>query len=172
MNFDTIDYLNAGNPRQREAHRILTENAVLSKLEPFSPLLVGTIPINIDIETSDLDIICYCVDRQLFTTIVRNSFGREDGFTIEDLSGSGQEAVVATFRIDSVEIELFGQNIPTHQQMGYRHMLIEHQLLTERGEAFRQEILALKRKGYKTEPAFAMVLGLQGNPYVELLTYE
>ncbi|GAB3900638.1 DUF4269 domain-containing protein [Spirosoma agri] len=172
MNFDTIDYLSEGTPRQREAYRILTEHAILTKLESFTPLLVGTIPINIDIETSDLDIICRWVDRHTFITVVRDSFSGEDGFSIRESAESGKEVVVATFRIDGVEIELFGQNVPTHQQMGYRHMLIEHKLLTERGEPFRQEILALKRMGYKTEPAFGRALGLQGNPYIELLAYE
>ncbi|CAN5526464.1 DUF4269 domain-containing protein [soil metagenome] len=172
MNFDTIEYLKEGTIRQREAYGVLTEHQVLAKLEAFSPILVGTIPINIDIETSDLDIIGYWTDMQTFTALVRDKFSSEKGFSIRESSTPDGVVVVATFRLDRFDIEIFGQNIPTRQQMGYRHMLIEHKLLSEHGEAFRQEIIALKRKGYKTEPAFGLVLGLQGNPYVELLAYE
>lgn len=172
MNFETIDYLKDGSPRQREAYRVLTENHVLEKLEPFTPLLVGTIPINIDIETSDLDIICYWTDRQVFYDAVSASFNQEQAFSIRQSSASDSNVVVATFRLDGFEFEVFGQNIPTRQQMGYRHMLIEHRLLTERGEPFRQEIINLKRQGYKTEPAFGKLLGLGPDPYLELLAYE
>lgn len=172
MNFDTIEYLQEGTQRQREAYRVLTEHQVLSKLELFAPILVGTIPINIDIDTSDLDIICHWTHNQLFTTVVIDAFGGEKGFSLRKSFVSEHEVVVANFEIGGFEIEIFGQNMPTKQQMAYRHMLIEYQLLTERGEMFRQEVIALKQKGHKTEPAFGILLGLQGNPYVELLAYE
>ena len=172
MNFDTIEYLKEGTPRQKEAYSVLTEHKVLAKLESFSPILVGTLPINIDIETSDLDIICYWTNKQAFVEAVLADFGAEEAFNFRELSTPDWDVVVANFSLDGVEIELFGQNIPTKQQMGYRHMLIEYKLLSERGEAFRQEIIALKRKGYKTEPAFGLLLGLLGNPFVELLAYE
>ncbi|MVM36621.1 DUF4269 domain-containing protein [Spirosoma sp. HMF3257] len=172
MNFSTIDYLKEGTPRQREAYWVLTEHNVLVRLEPFTPMLVGTIPINIDIDTSDLDIICYWTDRQAFIAVVLDCFGKEKAFTIRESSATGRDVVVANFWLDGFEIELFGQNIPTHQQMAYRHMLIEHKLLIERGETFRQQVIALKRAGLKTEPAFGKLLCLEGNPYVALLAYE
>lgn len=51
-------------------------------------------------------------------------------------------------------------------------MLIEYKILEQQGEEFRKEILELKERGYKTEPAFALLLGLQGNPYEALLQLE
>jgi len=48
-------------------------------------------------------------------------------------------------------------------------MLIEHKLLSTKGEKFRQDIIDLKNQGYKTEPAFAKLLGLGGDAYEELL---
>lgn len=51
-------------------------------------------------------------------------------------------------------------------------MLIEHQILLEKGESFRQEIISLKKQGIKTEPAFAQLLGLSGDPYEAILRLE
>ena len=51
-------------------------------------------------------------------------------------------------------------------------MIIEYKILELHGEVFRQEIIKLKSKGLKTEPAFAKLLGLVGNPYEELLNYK
>lgn len=82
-----------------------------------------------------------------------------------------EESVVCNFKTDDFEIEIFGQNIPPKQQNAYRHMLIEHQILQEKGEGFRLKIIELKRTGYKTEPAFAELLNLKGNPYLALLKY-
>ncbi|GAB3783062.1 DUF4269 domain-containing protein [Spirosoma horti] len=170
--FDTLDYLKAGNARQKQAYWILTHHKVMDKLDRFTPILVGTIPIDIAIDTSDLDIICCWDEKQPFYTTILDSFHQQTGFRIRDYSLAGTDCVVANFRIDTVEIEIFGQPIPTRQQMAYRHMLIEHKLLTERGEVFRQQVIDLKRQGYKTEPAFGKLLGFQSNPYEELLTYE
>jgi hypothetical protein len=172
MNFDTLEYLKKGTVQQQKAYAVLTSHGVLTKLAAFDPILVGTIPINIAIETSDLDVIGYWTDRQVFYAAVSHHFSQEAHFRIREKTMANREAVVATFNLDDFEIQIFGQNIPTRQQMGYRHMLIEHQLLSERGEVFRQEIIALKRKGYKTEPAFGLALGLQSDPYTALLAFE
>lgn len=170
--FDTLDYLKEGNARQQQAYSILTDYGVMEKLNRFTPILVGTIPINIAIDSSDLDIICYWNHKPTFYSAVTDAFSRQAGFRIRAYSLQSADCVVANFLIDNVEIEIFGQNVPTHQQMAYRHMLIEHKLLTERGEVFRQQIIALKQQGYKTEPAFGKLLGLQTDPYEALLTYE
>ena len=57
--FTTIEYLRTGNEKQRQTFEILNQNKILLNLAEFEPIIVGTIPINIDIENSDLDIICY-----------------------------------------------------------------------------------------------------------------
>jgi len=51
-------------------------------------------------------------------------------------------------------------------------MVIEYQLLVKHGSVCREKIIELKKQGFKTEPAFAFLLGLKGNPYEELLKYE
>lgn len=170
IDFENIEYLKTGNERQQSAYEILKKHRVLGLLESFDPILTGTIPIAIDIETSDLDISCCYSDKNEFIRTITRLFAIEKQFILSE--NSEFDSVVCTFWLDDFEIEIFGQNIPTKQQYAYRHMLIEHQLLEERGETFRQEILALKKQGYKTEPAFGIALGLGGNPYEELLNFE
>ncbi|NBP71016.1 MAG: DUF4269 domain-containing protein, partial [Cytophagia bacterium] len=46
---DTLDYLKTGNSKQQAVYQLLIEHAVFNKLESFSPILTGTIPINVDI---------------------------------------------------------------------------------------------------------------------------
>ena len=170
INFLDISYLKLGNERQKKAYQVLTDHEIIEKLAPYHPILVGTIPINIDIENSDLDIICEVSDKNEFIDKLNELFGSEKDFTIHE--SPKFDAIKANFIIDGFEIEIFGQNTPSTQQNAYRHMLIEHKLLLEKGEGFRQEIIDLKQQGYKTEPAFAKLLGLEGNSYKELLKLE
>lgn len=172
LDFDDIEYLQNGNEKQRKAYGILTKNQVLSKLNPFDPILVGTIPINIDIESSDLDIICSFSDKQEFHQCILEHFSKLEKFAIRENTNLDTPAIVANFYLDGFEIEVFGQTIPTRHQFAYRHMIIEHHLLNKHGEVFRQQIIELKRKGLKTEQAFAVALELPGNPYLELLKLE
>ncbi len=41
MNFDSIEYLQYGNNRQRQAYAILTDNQIFSKLKSLTPFLSG-----------------------------------------------------------------------------------------------------------------------------------
>jgi len=170
--FSNIEYLKSGNQKQQEAFEILTQNKILSKLAEFDPILVGTIPINIDIENSDLDIICHWKNKIDFTEKLNSVFSKENEFTIREAIINEKESIIANFKINDFEIEVFGQNTPTKNQNGYKHMIIEHEILQSKGENFRLEIIKLKQKGYKTEPAFAFLLGLKGDPYIELLDYK
>lgn len=172
MDFLNISYLKAGNYKQIKAFEVLTRNNILSAISEFNPILVGTIPINIDIEDSDLDVICYWQNKQDFIERLELNFRNKEQFTIREIIIDNVETVIANFITGGFEIELFGQNIPVENQNGYRHMIIEHEILKAKGEDFRLEIIKLKQNGYKTEPAFAKLLGLSGNPYLELLEYK
>lgn len=170
--FLTINYLKSGTARQQKAFEVLNEKLILQKLSDFTPVLVGTIPINIDIDSSDLDIACYWKNKNHFIEILKNHFSTVKDFQIYEREISGNEAVVANFFMDDFEIEIFGQNIPVEEQFGFRHMIIEAKILEEKGEDFRQKIIALKKSGIKTEPAFAQLLNLKGNPYQALLNFK
>jgi hypothetical protein len=170
--FDNISYLKRGTPKQRQAYEVLTQYQITDQLVDYTPILAGTIPINIDIKNSDLDIICCFANENEFEDYVQLQFGRFSEFTIKHITVNGQETVVANFMADGWEIEIFGQQVPVKQQAAYRHMLIEHHLLNYCGEEFRLKIIFLKEQGYKTEPAFAKALNLKGDPYQALLNYK
>lgn len=172
IDFSTIDYLKNGNQKQVQAFEVLTQHKILSNLAEFDPILVGTIPIDIAIENSDLDIICYWKNKANFIEKIIFFFEKEAGFTIREIFINDRDSVVANFKIENFEIEVFAQNIPTKDQNGYRHMLIENEILQSKGNDFRLEIVKLKQNGYKTEPAFAHLLGLKGDPYATLLDYK
>jgi hypothetical protein len=74
------------------------------------------------------------------------------------------------FIYNGFEFEIFGQSIPTKKQNAYLHMIIEHELM-ETYPQMKQEVLTLKKLGFKTEPAFCKILGLDGDPYEELIKY-
>lgn len=167
--FDTIDYLKYGNEKQQKAFQILSEYAIFETLATFNPILVGTIPIEIDIETSDLDIICEWSEKQHFIDFLTTRFSDFTDFKCWSREIHDQDSVIANFRIADFEIEIFGQNLHPKEQFAYKHLMIEHQILEHYGEDFKEKVIALKKKGIKTEPAFAHLLGLKGNPYMELL---
>jgi len=169
--FNTIDYLQHGNARQREAYKVLCDNNIITNLEGYTPFLAGTIPINIDVENSDLDILCHYTNSGSFIKVLQKGFSHHSGFKISQKIINGVNTVLANFYCNEFEIEVFGQPVPVNQQAGYLHMIAEHQLLIKYGEAFRQEIISLKKSGYKTEPAFAKLLGLTGDPYTAILNY-
>jgi len=149
------------------AYQVLKQIEVFTILQPYNPVLVGTVPIGIDIDGSDLDIICEAADLLQFQQVVVDGFSKYAGFS----DFFSKDAYVASFRYSGIEIEIYSKDKPTDLQNGYRHMVIEDRILNIAGEKLRQEVILLKKEGYKTEPAFGQLLGL-ANPYEELLELE
>ena len=171
MDFLTIDYLKTGTLRQQQAYEELTRLEIFEKLAVFHPTLAGTIPIDIALPNSDLDILCQYVSADSFIRVVSGRFGSQPHFEIDEDSKK-LNAVVCRFKGQYFDIEIFGQNIPVEDQYAYRHLLVEYHLLEEKGQAFKNQIYELKKDGLKTEPAFAKALNLKGNPYEALLNLE
>lgn len=168
--FDTLDYLRIGNAKQQHAYLALKKLNIYEILHPYKPILCGTIPIGVDIEALDLDIIMEVYGFEQFSQIVIERFGKMNHFRLKRLMIREIEVMKANFFFDGFEFELFGQPIPVKQQYAYLHMIIEHAIL-RRNPVLKEEVLSLKKQGYKTEPAFCMVLGLKGDPYHSLIQY-
>ena len=172
VNFRTIEYLKSGNERQKLAFSEIKKHKVLEKLKKYNPILTGTIPIEIDVPESDLDIICECQNHSEFKAYLLDQFSQKKDFKVYSILQNDIESTIAEFKTDNFLFEIFGQNIPTERQDAYRHMIIERNILEEKGFEFKQKVKDLKSSGIKTEPAFAKLLGLEGNPYIELLKLE
>ena len=171
INFKDISYLNEGNTKQKKTYITLTDLKIFEILRPFTPVLTGTIPIEIDIDNSDLDIICFCKDLNEFKKFLIKSFDKQNNFEIHEKIIRNYKTIIVRFISRNFVIEIFGQDRPVDQQEAYLHMLIEYKILEEKGESFRKQIIKLKKQAYKTEPAFAKLLGINGDPYLELLNY-
>ncbi len=170
--FDDIEYLKVGTEQQQNVYDLLTEARLFDLLKPYDPLLVGTLPIDIAIASSDLDVICCAKDLEEFCRFAQKSFSWRESFHLSKSVVNKVPTVLVHFMLSSFEVELFVQGVPSKFQHGYRHMIIEYEILSNNDENFRQRILALKVAGVKTEPAFAQLLGLEGDPYERLLNYK
>ncbi|BFH63618.1 DUF4269 domain-containing protein [Paenibacillus azoreducens] len=167
--FMDLSYLKTGNAKQKEAYEILTDLGIFGKLAAFSPVLAGTIPINIDIEGSDLDIICEMREPEVLAQILNAEYGSMQGYRMTRSETADGIVMVCNFASRSWPLEIFAQNRPVTEQNAFKHMVIEHRVLEYLGPGFRERVRALKKDGFKTEPAFARILRLEGDPYQTLL---
>ena len=99
-------------------------------LAPFQPTLIGTYPLGLAIDGSDLDIACTCDDLDRFERALHAALSALGvAPRLERSDAAGGPAVVAAFDLGDVAVEIFGQAVPVTAQRGFRHMVIEGQLL-------------------------------------------
>lgn len=157
------------NLHQHEAFQLLQSHRIMEILSDFQPIVTGTFPLGINIETSDIDIICCSSDLGAFSKMLHHCFGHYPSFQAAEKRIANHQTVVGQFKLETFTVEIFAQDRPSKQQESYIHMENERRILAARGPAFREEIIKLKRSGMKTEPAFAYLLGLKGDPYELML---
>ncbi len=131
--------------------------------------LAGTPPLGIDVPGSDIDVVCSVDDYDGFATALWQAFAQFDGFCLWQWIGSGHP-IVARFFAEGWTFEVFGSKAKLRDQKAVRHFAVEKRLLALAGDDFREAVLASKEAGHKTEPAFALLLGLSGDPYDALLS--
>lgn len=145
---------------------------VLKSLKEFKPLIAGTYPLGIQNSTSDVDVLVCSHNLILLRDKVVNQFQHHKNFKISEVSVGGEPTFFSSFEFDGIAFEIFAQNIESVRQRGYLHFLIEERLLMLGGDSLKNKIIEQRKHGYKTEPAFAKVLNLHGDPYMELLTLQ
>jgi Domain of unknown function (DUF4269) len=155
-------------PPYREALRRV---GIMRVLVEFDPHLAGTLPLGVDLPTSDLDILCHAPEPEYFAAVVWTAFSGETGFSLRQwLTVDGP--VIAAFVAHGWSFEVFGQIKPVNEQNGWRHFIAERRLLRLGGSAFRAAVKNERLRGSKTEPAFASVLKLDGDPYLAILALQ
>ena len=155
--------------RLAEVRERLRNAGILEALQPYNPTMAGTFPIGLDTAASDVDILCEIRDAEAFVDDVRRRFGTWAGFRVHRKTDVAPPAVVCRFSVDDLPIEVFAQPLAVLHQRAYRHLVVEQRLLAVGGAAFHADLRALRLEGLKTEPAFALYLDLEGDPYEALL---
>ncbi len=141
---------------------------MIERLSGFDPHVAGTPPLGLDVATSDIDILCHAPDPIGFARRVWDSFRGEQDFVLRQWTEKDRP-VIASFRAHGWMFEIFGAVQPVAEQAGWRHFQVERRLLALGGPGFRDNLIARRRAGAKTEPAFAAALGLPGDPYAAML---
>jgi hypothetical protein len=146
----------------------LAHAGIVEALVAFSPRVAGTPPLGLDLPSSDIDILCHARDAAAFATVLWSLGAGRDGFTLHQWRHAPRP-VVGRFQAHGWTFEIFGSPDPVEMQAGWRHFTVEARLLALGGPGLRAAIMAARLTGLKTEPAFAQVLKLRGDPYAALL---
>ncbi|MBF9238101.1 DUF4269 domain-containing protein [Hymenobacter sp. BT683] len=171
--FQNLAYLQHGTAAQRQAYQVLGALDLMAVLGAYTPRLVGTFPLDLQQPGSDLDLVCEVHDFAPFEALLAAHYGEQAQFAQWRTVRQGLASSVTAFSAHGLLVEVFGQPLPSERQHGYRHLCIEHRLLQAGGAEFRARVQAQRAVGIKTEPAFAIALGLNGpDPYAELLALE
>lgn len=169
MDFTTIDYLQKGSAKQQKVYKALRELEVFERLSHFTPVLAGTFPIDLDIEGSDIDVLCEVHHPELFRKALLSAFGKQEAFRSANKLINGVPSVIVRFEYLGFTVEFFGQAKPVIAQDAYKHMVVEHYLLQNELKGARTVLKRLKRQGLSTEAAFARLLDIKGDPYKGLI---
>lgn len=164
----SVEFLREGTTRQQQAYYTLLDLEIFTVLAKYSPVLTGTIPIDLDVDSSDLDIVCEAHDLDEFESVVSNYYGAYQGFETDRTESMGVPALVCNFEAECFPIEIFAQAVPVHRQRAYLHMVAESRLLHLAGDDAKRALRILRGRGMKTEPAFGEYFCLSGDPYERL----
>lgn len=141
---------------------------VLETLLVFDPRVVGTLPLGLAVPGSDVDIVCHAVDPVGFAEVIWRRYHSCDDFLLYQWTSAGHP-VIASFAWDGWPFEIFAAQRPVEEQHGWLHFEVERRLLALDDGRLRNAVMRLRSQGAKTEPAFAAVLGIAGDPYRGLL---
>lgn len=169
--FRDWSFLAGGSADQRRAFDLLSRHRPFDRLAGQDTGLAGTFPLDIAVDGSDLDILVQADDPFSMAPILDAAFGHQPAYACRPATVADGPALVAAFILDDLPVEIFVQSLPVERQMAWRHMLVEARLLAI-DPSLRPAIRALKQAGIKTEPAFARLLTLPGDPYQALLSLE
>ncbi len=141
MDFKNIRYLKEGNPKQQKVYQLLNDFQIIEKLENYNPLVVGTIPIEIDLDDSDVDIILQTNDCNDLEKFLLDKFSYFRNFKMDRRMSDKQNILVCNFVIDQIPFEVYAENKPTHLQYGFLHMMKEFEILNQKGIDFSLTIV-------------------------------
>ncbi|TGL53358.1 DUF4269 domain-containing protein [Leptospira meyeri] len=170
--FLSTDYLQFGTPKQQELAIDLENWKILKSLHGFKPTLAGTIPLDIDTDSSDVDILVKFNIPAHFQKICYAKFRNLPNYSFFEKTIALRVTLICRFETKKFQYEIFGQSVEPTEQYAWIHMMVENRFLILADSSFRDEIRNLKKQGIKTEAAFCKVLDLKGDPYKTLVQWN
>lgn len=140
-------------------------------LRDYQPVLAGTLPLDLFVEESDLDILCCSTNLPAVNNLLHKGFSHFKNFKAVLKKINETDTLIVQFHFQGFQFEIFVQPLATRRQTAFLHLVKEFDIL-ERFPQLRNEILKLKQSGFKTEPAFAKVLALPGDPFQAILNFH
>ncbi len=144
--------------KNQKISNFLNETQILNQLQEYHPLLAGTFPLDLNVEKSDLDILCDCRDLSTFCKEIEKLYSNHPNFNIQKTNVRGETAAVINWTWQDLPIEVFAQSTQSCRQWGFKHFQIEDRILKLAGFDGFQSIQKLRNLGLKTEPAFWVYL--------------
>jgi len=155
-----------------ENHVILSQwlarTNILLVLKPWMPLLSGSIPLELDLPGSDLDILLGARDLDVAAQEISQKLSQHqisEQISWKESQTRHGRCLTASIMANEITVELFLSAVNPLDQNSHRHLLSEYCLLVQHGEPLRARIKSLKAEGFTTEEAFAKALDLKGDPY-------
>jgi hypothetical protein len=142
---------------------------VFTATAAFDGRFIGSIPLDVHGETADADIVCQAEDLDDFADAMTAAFGDQPDFLVEVGPYLGRPSAIARLSLPQLPVEIFARPEPVEFHESFRHHQAALRLLAIGGEALRDQVRGLKAMGFKTEPAFAQALGLEGDPGMAML---
>ncbi len=163
------EYQKSPTDVQKRALEGLSKLNLFHDLKEFKPVFAGTIPLDIDIQSSDINIICEVTEFIRYQTRLRECFERQKNFIITETYNAVARNSTCRFDAHTFRVEIHGEKKTIQKQNLFQYLIAEAKLLEIGGDAARAEIRRIKRNGHKTEPAFAEYFKIKGNAFDELV---
>lgn len=149
-------------------HDAVAQSGIMDRLQSLDPHLAGTPPLGLALATSDIDILCHAPDLDGASLLIWGALSSLDHFCIYQWR-EGERPLICTFSAFGWPFEIYVAPTLVEDQAGWRHFKVEERLLALGGDGLRKAVMRHREAGLKTEPAFALALGLPGDPYEAML---
>jgi predicted metalloenzyme YecM len=143
---------------------------IFSHINMYEPLIVGTFPLGIPTGESDVDILLNAEDFQAAHQTIHGLVNHHKDYSYKSNTYRNTKYLIYSFTHNRVPFEIYVQNKSTVKQYGFRHFFLEERILQLAKPDWRKKLVQLRADGLKTEPAFAQLLNLPGDPYESLLS--
>lgn len=149
--------------KNKEIFSALMTSGVLEHFKSFTPLVVGTFPLNLETQHSDIDIILSSVNLNQLENSIIEFCSKFLDFKFSKTLIQNEITLLINFTFQNKAFELFAQSNHSIDQNAFRHFFIEERLLKIGGPSFKEKIMSFRNSGHKTEPSFCLALGLSSD---------